>query len=257
MFMKIISTGSKAGNCYALKDDNDNIYLLDFGCNEKKILNGIDFKFANVRAAFLTHVHGDHSKSHEWLLKNGVHIYTNPETAQALSPDSQFMHGVKEKQSIKVYGCIATPFYVPHTSRDSETGEIIPCPNFGWLLDFPETSERLLYCTDYEFIPYSFKSFNINYFLLECNHQAEFLDRSETKWEHSLRGHSELETVKKIVEVNKTPDMQNVILCHLSDGWSNEKVMQKEVQSVAGKWVNVAVAHAGDEYILSKYPWEV
>ena len=184
-----------------------------------------------------------------------MHIYTNPETAQALSPDSQFMHGIKERQSIKVYGCIATPFYVPHTSRDSETGEIIPCPNFGWLLDFPETSERLLYCTDYEFIPYAFRNFNINYFLLECNHQAELVDKAESKYEHSLRGHSELETVKEVVRVNRTPDMGNVILCHLSDGWSNEEVMQKEVQSVAGKWVRVDVAHAGMTVELSKYPF--
>ena len=31
--------------------------------------------------------------------------------------------------------------------------------------------------------------------------------------------------------------------------------IRSQVQSVAGKWVNVAVAHAGDEYVLSKYPW--
>ena len=33
------------------------------------------------------------------------------------------------------------------------------------------------------------------------------------------------------------------------------ETMQKEVQSVAGKWVNVDVAHAGMTVELSKYPW--
>lgn len=57
----------------------------------------------------------------------------------------------------------------------------------------------------------------------------------------------------KIVTVNKTPDMRNVILCHLSDGWSNPDRMKREVQEVVGKWVNVDVAHAGLEVELSKY----
>lgn len=35
------------------------------------------------------------------------------------------------------------------------------------------------------------------------------------------------------------------------------EIMQKEVQSVAGKWVSVVVAKAVDEYVLSKYPWGV
>ena len=55
--------------------------------------------------------------------------------------------------------------------------------------------------------------------------------------------------------VNKTPDMRNVILCHLSDGWSDPETMQEEVQSVAGKWVRVDVARAGMSIELSKYPF--
>ena len=148
-----------------------------------------------------------------------------------------------------------TPFYLPHTTRDKDTGALIPCPNFGFLIDFPDDAGRLLYCTDFEYLPYTFKSLKINYFLLECNHQADLVDRSEAKYEHSLRGHSELETVKEIIRVNKTPDMRNVILCHLSDGWSDPETMQKEVQSVAGKWVKVAVAEKGFQFELSKYPW--
>ena len=58
------------------------------------------------------------------------------------------------------------------------------------------------------------------------------------------------------IKRNKTPDLRNIILCHLSSENADPETMQKEVQSVAGKWVNVAVAHAGDEYVLSKYPWD-
>ena len=126
---------------------------------------------------------------------------------------------------------------------------------FGFLIDFPGDAGRLLYATDYEYLSFTFKSLKINFFLLECNHQADLVDRSEAKYEHSLRGHSELETVKEIVRVNKMPDMRNIILCHLSDGWSDPETMQKEVQSVAGKWAKVDVAKAGMSVELNKYPW--
>lgn len=58
MFMRVISTGSQEGNCYSLTADNGEILLLDFGCDKKKILKGIDFKISNVCGALLSHEHG-------------------------------------------------------------------------------------------------------------------------------------------------------------------------------------------------------
>ena len=179
-------------------------------------------------------------------MKSGVQCYGCDELQEKLETVyGEKIIGLLEKRSVKISEWIITPFCLPHDST----------PNFGFLIDLPDDAGRLLYATDFEYIPFTFKSLKINYFLLECNHQSDLVDRSEAKYEHSLRGHSELETVKEIIRVNKTPDMRNVILCHLSSGWSDPETMQKEVQSVAGKWVRVDVAHAGDEYVLSKYPW--
>lgn len=155
------------------------------------------------------------------------------------------MIGKPEKIPFKVGSYRVTPFYLPHDNT----------PNYGFLIDLPDDAGRLLYATDFEYLPYTFKSLKINYFLLECNHQADLVDRSEAKYEHSLRGHSELETVKEVIRVNKTPDMRNVILCHLSGGWSDPEAMKKEVQLVAGKWVKVDVAKVGITVKLSKYSW--
>lgn len=58
MFMRVISTGSQQGNCYALTSDSEEILLLDFGCDSKKILRGIDYKISNVIGAVLSHEHG-------------------------------------------------------------------------------------------------------------------------------------------------------------------------------------------------------
>ena len=246
MLLKVISTGSQAGNCYALIADNGEILLLDFGCEPNKILRGIGYRVSDVCGALLTHMHGDHVKAYRWLFQNGIPIYTNDETAEHFEIISgEKMIGKPERIPFYVGSYRVTPFYLPHDNT----------PNFGFLIDLPCDAGLLLYATDFEYLPYTFKSLKINFFLLECNHQADLVDRSEAKYEHSLRGHSEIETVKEIVRVNKTPDMRNLVLCHLSDGWSDPETMQKEVQSVAGKWVSVAVAKAGDEYVLSKYPW--
>ena len=83
----------------------------------------------------------------------------------------------------------------------------------------------------------------------------DLLERDSAKYEHVLKGHSGISTVRDIILANKTPDLRNVILCHLSSENADPETMQKEVQSVAGKWVSVEVAHAGDEYVLNKYPF--
>lgn len=246
MLLKVISTGSQAGNCYTLIADNGEILLLDFGCEPKKILQGIDYKISDVRAALLTHAHFDHAKAYRWLFQNGIPIYTNDETAEHFEVISgEKMIGKLERIPFEVGSYLVTPFYLPHDNT----------PNFGFLIELPDDAGRLLYATDFEYLPYTFKSLKINYFLLECNHQSDLVDRSEAKYEHSLRGHSELETVKEIIRVNKTPDMRKVILCHLSDGWSDPDRMKREVQEVAGKWVSVDIAEKGKAWELSRFPF--
>ena len=179
-------------------------------------------------------------------MKAGVQCYGSDELQEKLETVyGEKIIGLPEKRSLRISEWIITPFYLPHDKT----------PNFGFLIELPGDAGRLLYCTDFEYLPYTFKSLKINYFLLECNHQADLVDRSEAKWEHSLRGHSELETVKEIIKVNKTPDMRNVILCHLSDGWSDPDRMKREVKEVVGKWVRVEVAEKGFQCELSKYPF--
>lgn len=163
------------------------------------------------------------------------------------------MIGKPERISFEVGSYRVIPFYLPHTTRDKDTGALIPCPNFGYLIQCGD--EKLLYMTDFEFCKYVFKSQRINYMLLECNHMDNLMDSSSANYIHSIKGHSSLSVVKSFVEVNKTPNLRNVILCHLSSENADPETMQKEVQSVAGKWVSVTVTRAGDEYLLSKYPF--
>lgn len=57
MLLKIISTGSQSGNCYALIADNGEILLLDAGATYKSALKAIGYQISDVKALLLSHEH--------------------------------------------------------------------------------------------------------------------------------------------------------------------------------------------------------
>lgn len=146
------------------------------------------------------------------------------------------------------------PFYVPHTTKDKDTGKIIPCPNYGYLVQHEEMG-RLLYMTDLEYCPYNFKNLRVQHLLIECNYIKELADREEENYRHRLQGHCSLDTCKGIVEANKTPDLRTVTLIHLSDKVCDPNRVLKEVKEVAGNRVEVNVAVPGLEVELKKFPF--
>lgn len=246
MFMRVISTGSTKGNCYALQSDAGEILLLDCGCNYKKILRGIDYKISKVVGCLLTHIHGDHKKSFKDLMNAGVQIYTNDETVENLNVmTGELMISLPERRPrFLTSDFTVTPFYVPHDGT----------PNFGYIISHPEMG-RMIYATDFMHFPCSFKNMDINHFLIECNHMDDAPERGSFKFEHSIWGHSSLSTVKEIIRVNKTTSLRTVTLCHLSDGWGNPDRMQKEVQEVAGEYAKVQIAKPGLDVDLNLCPF--
>ena len=254
MFMRVIHTGSRAGNSYALVADSGEILLLDAGCRYKDILKGTDYRVSDISGVLLTHEHQDHIKSFRDFMRAGVQCFGCDELAEYIETVyGEKIKGLAEKRQVQIGSFVITPFYLPHTTRDKDTGALIPCPNFGYLIQCGD--EKLLYMTDWEYCSYIFKRQRINYMVLECNHMDNLMDSSSANYIHALKGHSSLSVVKDFVEVNKTPDLRNIILCHLSSENADPETMQKEVQSVAGKRVNVDVAHAGMELKMSKYPF--
>ena len=126
----------------------------------------------------------------------------------------------------------------------------VPC--FGFYIGHTDMGS-FVYLSDTEYCKYRFP--RVNHILVEANYDKRIIDSSHPAKEHILRGHLELQTTKDFISVNKTPDLRNIILCHLSSENADPETMQKEVQSVAGKWVSVAVAKPGMTVKLSKYPF--
>ena len=171
------------------------------------------------------------------------------------------MIGKLERIPFEVGNFRIVGFYVPHDT----------CPCYAYIISHPECG-NIIYATDMSRIAqvdenyrlkmvdrkpidWSFKSLHLSHMIIEANYDfSDFADIDEFKRSHVGFGHHSLQQCKRFVEENKTSDLRNVILVHLSKD-TDEVNIRSQVQSVAGKWVNVAVAKPGMTVKLSKYPF--
>lgn len=239
MILKCINSGSK-GNAYALVSENE-LLLLEAGCRLLDVKKSIDFQIGKVIGCLATHAHKDHIGYVKDFLSAGIKIYTNDETKKVVNcAYGEWLYGVPEKEMFKVGRFKVTPFYVPHNG----------IPNYGYLIEQEEMG-KLLFATDFEYLPWTFRKHRLNHMLIECNHMDD-VENTDANYEHVLRGHSSLSTVLDVVRKNQTPSLRNVILCHLSRSNADPVQMVGEVGKVAGSSVKVFCAEAGLEVELRK-----
>jgi phosphoribosyl 1,2-cyclic phosphodiesterase len=243
VFLKCIASGSK-GNAYALQG-KDEILLFECGKPFIEVKKAIDWQILKIKGCLLTHGHLDHSKYTKDFLKAGIPVFTNEETKQAVGeiPGAQ-LYSVPEFKSVQIGGFKVIPFYAPHNGT----------PNFGYLIEHKEMG-RLLFATDYEYIPYNLKKQQIQHFLIEANYQEQFIDKDIPNYEHKLLGHASLETCIGAIKSNQSPNLRNVIMCHLGAGSSSGKYFISEMQKVTGRNVNVACAVPGLAVEINKDPF--
>lgn len=231
MFVRCIGTGS-SGNCYALYDNDGKILLLDLGLARKQILRGIDFNVSDVVGAVVSHGHGDHAKAVKDFENMGIPAFKPFDETKACP--------------LKIrYGSFGVQaFKVPHDG--------VPCYGFYITVD----GHRILYATDFEYLPCSFKNVRLTDMIVECNHQTELVDKGQAKYPHQIKGHCSLDTlIEKVIKENMTSDLRTIVLCHLSGDSANPEECLAEVQKVVGDGVKCVCAAAGETVELSLYPF--
>lgn len=129
-------------------------------------------------------------------------------------------------------------FQVPHDNTDC----------FGFYIKVD--GQKMLYVTDFEYIPVSFGKIGIQHLLIECNYQNKYVDKVASNREHVLRGHAELQTTLGVVKDN-ADSLKNVILCHVSNGNGNPYEMVEVVKKCV-KNANVDFAENGKEFQLKE-----
>ena len=181
-----ISTGSREGNCHALRSSSGQILLLDLGVSPKVIKPAIGFNIKNIVGAVVTHCHGDHLKGAADIEKMGIRVikaYEHREQAYILGEFS------------------VIPFDLKHD---------VPC--VGYMIIHKEMG-KMLYITDTELVKYRFK--DIDHVLIGVDYDKELLSKDHPAYEHIARGHMEVGTAIDFIKATDPKGM--VILCHLSE----------------------------------------
>lgn len=215
--MRLITIGTgSSGNCYLLQRDNGHYIALDCGCPWNSVMVGCGFRPSDIDFALVTHSHNDHSKHVKTFAKNGIDVYGE----WNIAPLKSRMLG-----DVKVIA-----FNLPHD---------VNC--YGYLIDVD--GHRVIYMTDFEYCKYTFSSWQVDTWIIACNH-VEAPDAEEVKYAHVVMGHSSLETVKGILMANRNPEMRNIILVHYSADADTDR-MVNEVQETVGKSAHVSLARKG------------
>lgn len=229
MNLKVISSGSD-GNCYILTSASGKRLVLDAGVPKSEIIKGCNYDVKSIVGVAVTHVHKDHAKSAADLIKSGLNVWL-PYNYVA----EKFL--IKQFGDFTVYG-----FDLPHNGVLNK-GFLIDCDN-----------QWLLYMTDMEYCPYTFKNYKVNHMLIECNYRKDYISADLPNYEHKVRGHCELNTTLGIINANATYALQTVILCHMGEGIGDIDKIIAEVRKVA-KNAKIDFAAPGKEWELNEVPF--
>lgn len=218
MKLKVLNSGS-AGNCYLLTAENGETLIIECGVSIFTIKRGLNFNIRSVVGCIATHCHTDHVKAKEAVKALGVPLWLPFE---------------EKEPRAKQFGCFSLQcFPLPHNGVS----------NYGFFIKVD--NQKVLYLTDFEYCRYNFKKQAVNHIIIECNYIKDMLNENMANFEHKVRGHCELETVKQFIKVNKTNALQTVIACHLGTETTDETRIINELKNEVNFYTEVCCANLG------------
>ena len=229
MLLHVISTGS-CGNAYLLKNGEASL-LLDAGLPLLRIVRSIR-TMNGLQGCLITHEHGDHVQAAKGLASWGIDVYATAGTlsASSIPLSTPRVNVVEYLKPIEVGAFTVLPIPVQHDAEQ-------PC---GYLIRANTTGETLLYATDTYYLRNTYPG--VNFWLVECNYcddiakqQLDSGEIPEAMRNRLLGSHMSLRHLKETLAANDLTQTRKIILCHLSDGRSDEKRMVAEISAVAGK----------------------
>jgi len=242
---------SSLGNCYLLENETECL-IIEAGIKFSEVKKAIDFNTSKIVGMLVSHEHGDHFGQVKDYLKSGIRIMTSQGTWSTLPYEVEISDKVMRSGYWYQLGNFTiTPFSVVHDAAEP----------FGFIIRHPEIG-ILIFATDTEYIKHNFAKLKANHILIECNYSQKIIDGRMHQGEtvkglrdRIITSHMELETCKEFIEVNKTYNLDDVVLLHLSDGNSDEKLFLEEVQAVVGNRTLVSVADKGFKLNLDIIPF--
>lgn len=219
---------SSAGNAYLISDGKTSL-LFDCGLPYVDMQIKSGFKIASADACLISHLHLDHSKAVNDLLKYAVDVYALPETLSALGVSEHHRtHTVKPMESFVVNTFEIMPITMYHD-----------CPCVGYMVYSENTKERLFFATDTYKITVNPQA--VDYLILEINYQKEIVNNlvNEGIMESSIRArllfsHYELSKALNWLKKIDKSRLKRIYVAHLSNGHSNAEEIKRAVIAETG-----------------------
>lgn len=148
----------------------------------------------------------------------------------------QGVKALKPKTRYKIGGFYVMPLEVEHN-----------VPNFAYIIEHKEIG-KLVFATDLTHFPYKVKG--VNNLLIEANNSEDLiidhLCNNEVIRSMS-ENHMEINETINAIRRNFSSSLNNIILCHLSDGQSDERMFKQMVFDKFGIMPYVADKHLAVE----------
>lgn len=247
MKLKVLGSSS-SGNCYLIEASKKDKLILDAGINFKDVQKELKFDFSGIQGVLVTHEHMDHLKYAPNFALNGINIYSSVGTFKKLKLEGHRFKIIKALEQFQIGNFIILPFDTEHDAAEP----------LGFLIQYIPTGERFIYATDTYYIKYKFNK--LNYLLIECNYNMEIATENsingtinKTRYSRLLESHFSLDNLIKFLKSNDLTYAKNIVLCHLSDTNSNQKIMQSTVYEATK--IPTTIATPGLNLELKLYPF--
>jgi phosphoribosyl 1,2-cyclic phosphodiesterase len=235
MELRIINSNS-AGNSYILEAANGEALIVECGVRFDKIKAALHYRIDRIAGCLITHSHGDHCKAVKDVLKAGIKVWATPGEHEAMGTFEHHNAIFSRYKGFSVGNFEVIAFKIIH-----DTPEPV-----GYLIRHDECG-TVLFLTDTVYSPFRFSG--LNNMIVEANYCDKILDQRVRDGENPkfvrdrvIQSHLSIDNCKDLLHANDLSQVNNIVLIHLSDGNSDAKRFQREVQEVTGKTVHIADA---------------
>lgn len=245
MKLKVIGTGSY-GNGYLLTSSKGESLIIECGVVLNEFKQALEYDFSNIVGALLSHQHFDHAKGVNSLLGMGIDVYALEETHKALDTISSHRAKIIHETENFIGSFKVLAFKVKHD---------VPC--VGFLIEHEECG-KVLFITDSYYCPFIFNG--LNNIIVEANYSKAIIEKKYAKDSEKaflrnriISSHMSFETCIELLQANDISAVNNIVLIHLSDTNSDERLFKKHTEQLTGK--TVTVAKNGMEIPFNKTPF--
>jgi len=216
MKINIISSGSK-GNAYIIEKNNTAL-LVECGVKFAEIQKAVGFDLLRIKACIVSHEHGDHSKAWKQVVGTGIPMYASVGTYDALKVSPE------DRQYPFFHGCVKGPFKCFSANHDA-------AEPLNFIID-----EKILFITDNYKLQFDFSWFKFACIMIEANYCEELIKGKADDFvnKRRFRSHMSFQTALLTLKTLDLSECKQIILIHLSDGYTDEKRFIQDTEKAFG-----------------------